>query len=354
MKISGENGGSDFSRASARPTVYTIARASGVSPATVSRIVNNSFRGAEEVRLRVQEVIDRLGYRPSPVAKRLSGKKVASRIVGVMAPFFIHPFFVEVLKGIYGVFHGEGYHIILYDVDSKAMKKGMFATIVEENFLDGLLLVNMHLNAAEHAALSRTAPVVLAAAEAEFADSVIVDNYRGIVIGVQHLLQLGHRHIALINNEKSILESRLREQAYRDQMQSLSLPCKIDYRGVDRRSGYLGAKNMLENNPELTALLYYSDLMAFGALDYVNESRLQPRISVLGFDGFENTFHAQLSTVVQPMQEMGARAARLLIERVKAGGGGARQRIVLDPWLFKGQTCQPVEENRPLVEGNRV
>lgn len=321
-----------------RATIYTIAGESRVSPATVSRIVNNTFRGSEEVRRRVQAVIDRHGYQPSPAAKRLSGKKVASRMIGVMAPFFIHPFFVEVLRGIYGVFHREGYHIILYDVDSKAMKKSMFATIVEENLLDGLLLVNMHLNQDEYAAITATVPVVLAAAQTDFADSVIVDNYKGVVIGMQFLHELGHRHIAFINNEKNILESRLREQAYRDQAEKLHLPCKIDYRGVDRRSGYLGAKNMLENNPEITCLFYYSDLMAFGGLDYLNEKRLEKRISVMGFDGFEMTFHAQLTTIVQPMEEIGARAAKMLIAKVK-GGGGRRQHDVLDPWLFKGQTC---------------
>lgn len=340
-------GESDFSKLKA--TIYTIAKESGVSPATVSRIINNTFRGRDEVRQRVQTFIDEHRFQPSSVAKRLTGKKVASRMVGVMAPFFIHPFFVEVLKGIYSVFHEEGYHIILYDVDSKAMKKSMFATIVEERLIDGLLLVNMHLNAEEYAALSETAPVVLAAAETDFADSVIVDNYKGIEIGAQYLYELGHRHIAFINNEKRILESRVREQSFRDQMEQLRLSCKIDYRGVDRRSGYLGAKNMVENNPEITCLFYYSDLMAFGGLDYLNESRLGRRISILGFDGFEMTFHGQLTTIVQPMEEMGARAARMLIGKVK-GGSADHQHVVIDPWLFKGNTCS----RRVLVDQSRA
>jgi DNA-binding LacI/PurR family transcriptional regulator len=338
MNMDHNSGESDFSRG--RPTIYTIAEESGVSPATVSRIVNGNFRGREEVRRRVQEVIERHGYQPNPVAKRLSGKKVASRMVGIMAPFFIHPFFVEVLKGIYGVFHGEGYHIVLYDVDSKSMKKSTFALVVEEGFLDGLLLVNMRLNAQEYAAITATTPVVLAAAETDFADSVVVDNYLGIVMGLEYAYRLGHRHIAFINNEKDILESRLREQAFRDQTEKLQLPCKIDYRGVDHRSGYLGARNMIENNPETTCLMYYSDLMAFGGLDYLNENGLAKKISIIGFDGFEMTFHAQLTSVVQPMEEMGARTAQMLVARIQ-GGSAERQHVVLKPWLFEGQTCTP-------------
>ena len=221
MKIRERLRESDFSKG--KTTIYTIASESGVSAATVSRIINNSFHGTDEVRLRVQALVEKHRYHPSAVAKRLSGKKVASRMVGVMAPFFIHPFFVEVLKGIYSVFHEEGYHIILYDIDSKLMKKKMFATIIEEELLDGLLLVNMHLNEEEHAALSKTAPVVLAAAETEFADSMIVNNAKGIEIGMQYLFELGHRHIAFINNEKGILESRVREKAFREKMGTLAV-----------------------------------------------------------------------------------------------------------------------------------
>jgi DNA-binding LacI/PurR family transcriptional regulator len=186
---------------------------------------------------------------------------------------------------------------------------------------------------------------VLAAAETEFADSMIVNNSKGIEIGMQYLFELGHRHIAFINNEKGILESRVREKAFRENMGRLQLPCKIDYRGVDRRSGYLGAKNMVENNPEITCLFFYSDLMAFGGLDYLNESRLGEKISIIGFDGFEMTFHSQLTTIVQPMEEMGAGAARLLIEKIKGSSAG-RQHIVLDPWLFKGRTCYRVTAGR--------
>jgi DNA-binding LacI/PurR family transcriptional regulator len=84
--------------------------------------------------------------------------------------------------------------------------------------------------------------------------------------------------------------------------------------------------------------MYYSDLMAFGGLDYLNENQLEKKISVIGFDGFEMTFHAQLTSVVQPMEEMGARAAQMLIARIQ-GGSVERKHVVLKPWLFEGQSC---------------
>jgi len=319
-------------------TIYTIAKETDVSISTVSRILNNTFRGDEEVRRRVLDAIERHGYQPSQAARVLSGKKVSTHLVGLVAPFFINPFFVEVLKGIYGMLHAEGYHLILYDVDSKLLKKKMFETIAKEALLDGLLLVNVHLNRDEYDRISRSIPLVLVAAETDFADSVLVDNYKGIVLAMQYLHELGHRDVGFINYEKNILESRVREQAFRDQAQLLGFRFKIDYRSVDRRSGYLAAKNLLENNPEITCLLYYSDLLAFGGLDYIKESRRDGTVSIIGFDGFEMTFQTRLTTIVQPMEDMGSQGASLLLDRIK-NGSKERRRIVLDPWLYKGETC---------------
>jgi LacI family transcriptional regulator len=312
-----------------------------VSISTVSRILNNSFKGDEATLKRVREIVEKLNYQPSPSARRLSGKIVPSKMIGIMAPFFINPFFVEVLKGIYRIIHADQFHAILYDVDTKVIKKSTFNRILSDRILDGVLLVNMHLNEEEYKAISRAMPCVLVAAESDRADSVIVDNYNGMVQGLEYLYSLGHRRIGFINNEKNIYETRIREKAFLDQARVLGIEYKIDYRNVDRRSGYLGAKNLLENNPGITCLMYYSDLMAFGGIDYLYETNLRNRISIIGFDGFEMTFQVNLATVVQPMEKMGEEGARILLQRI-AGMSTARIRRVLDPWLFKGRTCMGV------------
>lgn len=324
-----------------RPTIYTIAEMAGVSISTVSRILNDSFKGDEAILNRVREIVGKINYQPSPSARRLSGKIVPLKMIGIMAPFFINPFFIEVLKGIYKIIHDAQYHAILYDVDTKVIKKGVFSRILNDRMLDGLLLVNMHLNKEEYESLSREVPCVLIAAETEFADSVIVDNYGGIVQGLEYVYSLGHRRIGFINNEKNIFETRIREKAFLEKAKTLGLEYKIDYRNVDRRSGYLGAKNLLENNPGITCLMYYSDLMAFGGMDYLNEMKLPHRPSIIGFDGFEMTFQVNLTTVVQPMETIGEEGTKLLFQRI-AGMSTERIHRVFNPWLFKGQTCMRV------------
>jgi DNA-binding LacI/PurR family transcriptional regulator len=218
------------------------------------------------------------------------------------------------------------------------MKKELFEKIVKENFLDGLLLVNMHLNHEEYRRITEKMPLTLVAAQTDFAESVAVDHYKGICMGVDYLNQLGHRVVAFINNEKEILESTIRERAFRERAEEYGMQYKIDYRPVDRRSGYLAARSILENNNDVTCLFYYSDLMAYGGLDYTNERQLQPDVSIIGFDGFEMTFQVSLTTIVQPMEKMGELGANMLIERIE-NPDAEEKRIVLDPWLDKGKTC---------------
>ena len=328
-----------------KTTIYTIAEMAGVSIATVSRIVNNTFRGKEEVRRTVLDAIRRTNYQPKREARGLMGKKTSSRMIGVMAPFFIHPFFVEVLKGCYQAIHEHQYSIVLYDVDTRRMKKQLFERIMEENFLDGLLLVNMHLNEQEYRRITDRMPLTLVAAQTDFAESVVVDHYKGICMGVDYLNELGHRIVAFINNEKEIFESVIRERAFRERAEKLGIQYKVDYRSVDRRSGYLAARSILENNSDVTCLFYYSDLMAYGGLDYINERQLQSKVSIIGFDGFEMTFQVSLTTIAQPMQRMGELGANMLIEKIENPDAEDKS-IVLDPWLDKGKTCGAVSHEQ--------
>ena len=326
-------------------TIYTIAREAGVSISTISRIMNGTFKGSENIRRRVQTIIDKKNYQPSPTARRLTGKMVATKMVGIMAPFFTHPFFVEVLKGIYRVIHQEGYHAILYDVDSRMLKKATVQRIVEDGLLDGVLIVNMHLNRQEYNYLTKSIPTFFIAAHVEFANCIMVDNYRGMVTAVAHVGELGHRVVGFINNEQNIYESQIRQKAFLDQAEKWGIQYKLDYRTVDRRSGYLGAKNILENNPEVTCLLYYSDLMAFGGMDYLNEHNMRDNISIIGFDGFATTLQAGLTTIVQPMEQMGEEGASCLFQIMNSKPENRIQKV-LEPWLFQGTTCKRISFNK--------
>ena len=322
-----------------RATVYTVAEQVGVSIATVSRVINGHYRGDEETRQKVLDAIQQLDYRPNREARRLMGKATGTRMVGVMAPFFVHPFFTEVLKGAYRVIHGNGHSILLYDVDTKLMKKQIIRRVVEEDMLDGLLMINMHLNEQEYELITRRIPLVLVAAETEFADCVLVDNHEAVVKGVRYIHGLGHRSIAYVNNVNDIYESRVREKAFREEAERLGIRARVDYRNVDSRSGYLGARAIADHWDEVTCLFYYSDLMAYGGLNYVMENGLDDRVSVMGFDGFEAALHLHLTTVVQPMEMMGETGARLLQDKIERRES-ERRRIVLDTWIEKGTTCK--------------
>ena len=325
-----------------RPTIYTIAQMADVSISTVSRVINRTFAGEQEILERVQSAIRKTGYVPRPEARRLVGKQIESRIIAVFAPFFMHPFFIEVLKGVYKCLHEHNYSINLYDVYTRELKKAAIRKVIDEGLVDGLMLVNMHVNAQEHQAISERMPLVLVAADSELADCVMVDHYGGVVEGVEYLYGLGHRTVAFVNNENEIHESTSRESAFRHTAEKLGMQYVLDYRAVDRRSGYLAAKTLLGHRRDLSCLFFYSDLMAYGGVDYVNEHQLQDRVSVIGFDGFEMTYHMGLATIAQPMEEMGATGAQMLLRKMR-DTHARREHIVLDTKLVKGKTCKAVK-----------
>jgi DNA-binding LacI/PurR family transcriptional regulator len=324
-----------------RATIYTIAEMANVSISTVSRIINKNFTGDDRIRKAVLSAIKKVNYFPRAEARRLTGKRLESKIIGVLAPFFIHPFFVEVLKGVYKNTHEHKHSLILYDVQTKQLKKAIFEKVLEEGLVDGILLVNMHLNEQEYKALYERTPVVLIAAEAKFADYVIIDQYEGIANGLRYVSSLGHRSVAFINNEKEIHESVVRESAFRNTAEEIGIRYIVDHRAVDRRAGYFAAKNILENYPECRCLFYYSDLQAYGGVDYINEQRLSETVSIIGFDGFETSLHMNLTTVVQPMETMGAMGAQLLFKKLK-DPKSQKEQIILETSLVKGKTCKAV------------
>lgn len=322
-----------------KATIYDVATFANVSIATVSRVLNGIFRGESSVKQRVESAIRQLNYEPSTFARGMSGKPSKTNIIGVLAPFFTDPFFVEVLRGVYRTLHVHSYHIVLHDVDSREMKKNLLGKLVHDEMLDGLLVVNMHMNHQEYSAIAARMPVMFVAAVPSFAPYVAVDHYKGIEIGLEFVYEMGHTSLAFINNTKRIHEAITRERAFLDTAKRLGIQVKIDSCATDHQEGYRAAARLIEEDPDITCLFYYSDLMAYGGFDYVRDHGIEDRVSVIGIDGFDRTFQMGLTSVVQPMVQMGQIGAQRLIEEIEESSG-SHEGQVLTPWLFAGGSCK--------------
>ena len=307
-------------------TIYDVAREAGVSMATVSRVVNNNPNVKPATRKKVFEAIDRLGYRPNAVARGLASKKTTT--VGVVIPDISNAIFAEVARGIEDIANMYHYNIILCNADKKKDKEIRVINTLLEKQVDGLLFMGGAVTE-EHQQAFRTAniPIVLCATSDESGEmpSVDIDHETAAYDAVQSLIEQGHRRIAMISGtledpsngfarfsgyKKALAEAGL---AYDDTLVRIG-----NYR---YESGSDAMRYFLELANRPSAVFSATDEMAIGAIHAIQDKGLQvpADISVISVDNsrMASMVRPLLTTVAQPMYDIGAVSMRLLTKLMK-------------------------------------
>ncbi len=307
-------------------TIYDVAKAAGVGIGTVSRVINDSARVSPETRARVLAAIEELGYKPNPMARNLSRQRVRS--IGVLLSFLTSPFQVAVLQGIEQVISKAGYELVVYSIESPERRD-----LVLENLLDGLRLdgvIAVSFAPGEHF-LQRfrryQIPVVVTDYHQEELPSVFVDNVRGGQMATQHLLGLGHRRIAYIqdhfqrpNGPQSNWPGQDRRQGYLRALEEAGVEADpaliVESRGHSRARGSAAMARLLDQPNPPTAVFAASDMLALGAMEQIHQRRLRvpEDVALVGFDDIELAAFAALTTIRQPMRQMGRLAAQALVQ----------------------------------------
>jgi LacI family transcriptional regulator len=302
-------------------TIYDVAREAGVSMATVSRVVNNNTNVKPLTRKKVFEAIERLGYRPNAVARGLASKKTTT--VGVVIPDISNTFFAEVARGIEDIANMYHYNIILCNADKRKDKEIRVINTLLEKQVDGLLFMGGTVTD-EHRDAFRTAnvPIVLCATSepSRTIPSVDIHHEKAAYDAVTLLLNHGHRKIAFISGVFEDSNNGLaRFNGYKKAIEAAGLQVRDEYvrignlryeSGMDASKFFLG----LEDRP--TAIFAATDEMAIGAIHAVQDFglRVPYDISVVGIDNIRmaSMVRPQLTTVAQPMYDLGAVSMRLL------------------------------------------
>jgi len=302
-------------------TIYDVAERAGVGIGTVSRVLNDSPHLREVTRQRVLQAIADLEYQPNPMARGLSLKKTAT--IGIVVPFFTRPFYVEVLRGVDSELTQHGYNLILYNVEQKALKDYYLRKLPMRRRVDGLLLISLWLEEADVRALKRTRlPVVLVDCQYPTLSSVAVDNVTGARLAVTHLIEKGHQRIGfisgLLDDPFGFPTSRERFAGYRQTLEEYGLTFRKEHHQIGEftaQSGCECMERLLAVDPPPTAVFLTSDTQALGALRAIRESGRQvpDDIALVGYDDIEVAEYVELSTVRQPMFQMGQEGARLLL-----------------------------------------
>ena len=303
-------------------TIYEVARAAGVSTATVSRALNGSGQVAERTRHRITEAIGALGYQPNHVARSLVLK--ATHTIAVMLPDITNPFFPALVKGVQLAADEEGYAVLLAHTGGDPAKEESYFRVLRGQQVDGVLLVGL-VSAPESlkGLVGRGLPVVTLDRPVDLPGSatVRVDHKAGGRLATGHLLELGHRRIAHIAGPKGLGVSRERLDGYRLALSdhgvsfNESLVAEGDF---SEDGGYRGIQELLRVRVSFTALFAANDLSAIGAMTALREHGLQvpDDVSVVGFDDIHVASYTspKLTTIRQPIYDMGRAAAKLLID----------------------------------------
>jgi LacI family transcriptional regulator len=302
-------------------TIYDVAREAGVSMATVSRVVNNNPNVKPQTRKKVFEAIERLGYRPNAVARGLASKKTTT--VGVVIPDISNAIFAEVARGIEDIANMYRYNIILCNADKKKDKEISVINTLLEKQVDGLLFMGGTVTQ-EHLDAFKTSsvPIVLCATtdNNNAMPAVDIDHEKAAFDAVNLLISNGHRKIGMISGTlQDPANGYSRFQGYKKALEQANIPVSDDYIRVGNYRYESGIEAMkyfiaLKNRP--TAIFAATDEMAIGAIHAIQDAdlRVPEDISIISVDNsrMASMVRPLLTTVAQPMYDIGAVSMRLL------------------------------------------
>jgi LacI family transcriptional regulator len=327
-----------------------VARFAGVSPATVSYVLNNGPRPvADDTRQRVLQAIKQLNYQPSAVARNLRLQRTST--LGLLLPDMQNPYFAEVTRGIEAVAFENDYTVILCHSDYSAERELQYIDTLRMQRVAGVIWIPATDRVDVYEKLvSYALPTVLVDryVSGQNAPAVVIDNFRGGYIATEHLIELGHRRIAAIVRPVELSHSQGRLQGYMAALREHGLeinPGLIAPGGYYLENGRRAFQQLMNSQPRPTALFAYNDIMAIGALRAAHQHglRVPEDFSIVGFDDIpEADFTCPaLTTIRQAKYDMGRRGAELLLRMIEGNGLPVAEAPLLVPRLIVRESTGP-------------
>jgi len=345
-----------------------LAEHLGLSQTTVSLVLNHSPSAKSipgETRTRVVEAAKRLNYRPNYFARSL--RQSRSMSVGVLAPDLSEGYFTRVMSGVVQELTNARYFFFTacHYWNEELMER--YPRMLIERAVDGFLLLNTTLD---------EAPVPVVAISAHSAGpnvtNIVLDHYVAAKLALKHLYDHGHRRIAFMHGPKAIPDSEYRWAGIQKVARELGLKCdpsltvhldasgwpmKTGQHPMDPQIAYGPTRALLEKTRNFTGLFCFNDTAAIGAIRAIKDSGLDvPKdISIVGFDDILSAafLTPSLTTVRQPLEEMGRRGSKVLLERIGDREKKFAAEIVMDPELVIRESTGPAKNagNKDWVTG---
>lgn len=307
-----------------------VAKEAAVSIATVSRVINNSGPVNITTRKKVQGAIKKLNFHPNRVARRLSRLRIKEghgKIIGLVLPDIINPFYVDVLSGIEDYAFEHEYVVITCNFAQDESREKLYLNILQSESIDGLIVAPVceHDEKVKQLVEFGLPVVCVDRGLSDIdVDVVLVDNRKGAYEAVNHLIQLGHKRIAYISGLQQIPTSIERLQGYKEALKAYKIrfdSTLVKYGNSMHESGLQLSRELLKISSPPTALFTGNNLITLGALETIHRLGLNipDDIAIVGFDDmyWSISLNPPLTAVRQPGYEIGKRSAELLLQRIK-------------------------------------
>jgi DNA-binding LacI/PurR family transcriptional regulator len=307
-------------------SLQEVAKRAKVSIATVSRVLNKSNKVVPETRAVVEQALLDLGYRPSRVARRLRMNSGHAHLVGLIIPDIQNPFYAEIARGVEDAAYASEYALILCNSDENLEKERFYLDVMRDESVDGVVLPPFDDTDVAVVEMVKTGIPVVCVDRSHAkvkTDLVEVDNYQGALEAVRHLIEKGHKSIALIEGRTQVSTSRERRRGYLDALTAHDLtPRKDLMRAGDfkQESGRILTNELLDLRKPPTALFVCNNLMTVGALGALHQRglRIPADVALVGFDDlpWAEALDPPPTVVRQPAYEVGKQAMELLLKRI--------------------------------------
>lgn len=329
-----------------RATIKEVAKKAGVSIATVSRVLNESNLVQDETKKLVKQVARDLRYSPNIAARSLSRSRTET--IGILLPDLYGEFFSEVIRGMDTTARQHKYHLFISSShNSKAEIEA--ALRIMSGRVDGLIIMSPHIDAvALNSNLPSALPVVLLNCYVDGGDfdAINIDNYQGAYDVVRHLVNHGHKRIAIITGTEKNIDAQERLRGYQAALKDSGVEHSDLYEltgDFTEASAYKAAIRILNTNPQPTAIFASNDAMAIGALSAlrVHNISVPGDIALAGFDDIPIATYItpSLTTVRVRISDLGALAVKRLLEAIHKKKEHVKHRTVLGTEVVARESC---------------
>lgn len=330
----------------AKVTLMDIAKKAGVSKTTVSMVLNNKdINVSEETRNKILLVSKELNYIPNTIARSLSTKKTET--LGVVLPDIENPFFAEMIKAIEDIAEKSNYNVILCNSYNDVKKEEKYVKLLISKLVDGIIFISGG-NSEENLNILRNnkIPFVIVDRYVEMlgkCSGVFCLNSEGVTLGVNYLYEKGKRNIAFAAGPERLEVSHVRLKAYEKAAKDLGIYKKelICHGEFTIKGGRESTEKLLQSNENIDAIFYSSDVMALGGMKLLTRRgiKIPEDISILGYDNINicSAIEPELSTVAQPIYEMGEKACELMVDIIN---GGPTREVYLKTELIERATVK--------------